>query len=113
MRPSVVDFAATARRLRRVLVVLAVVTVAGWPLAAAARGTGLELRLLGELVGWALLIAFVAELVVVGGSALRGMLRAGQRGDRLARNDVSLIPPQLQRRRAGGPKAPPASREAR
>jgi hypothetical protein len=54
---------------------------------------------LGELVGFGLLAAFVIELVVVGGAALRGMLRAGERGERLSSDDVGLIPPQLRRRR--------------
>ena len=49
--------------------------------------------------GLALALLFVAEVVIVGGSALRGMLAAGERGDRLASSDVSLLPPQLTRRR--------------
>jgi hypothetical protein len=39
------------------------------------------------------------EFVVVGGSALRGMLRAGERGERLASGDVMLLPPQVRRKR--------------
>jgi hypothetical protein len=47
-------------------------------------GDGWSLRLLAELVGFGLLASFVVEFVVVGGSAARGLLRAGERGDRLA-----------------------------
>ena len=41
----------------------------------------------------------VVEFVVVGGSALRGMLRAGERGERLSGRDVMLLPPQVRRKR--------------
>lgn len=71
-----------------------------WLVVGALRG-GPTLRLLGELVGFGLLSAFVVEVVVVGGSALRGMLLAGERGDRLAGADVSLLPPQVSRRFRG------------
>lgn len=97
--PSVVDFGRTARRLRWSLSVLGVAVLVAWLAIGLAGGSGLRLRLLGELVGWALLAGFVVEVVVVGGSAIAGMLRAGERGDRLAGSDVSLVPPQLRRRR--------------
>jgi hypothetical protein len=97
--PGVVDFSRTGRRLRWSLGALAAVVVVFWLAVGLLGDGGLRLRLLGELAGWALLAGFVVEVVVVGGSALAGMLRAGARGDRLAGPDVSLVPPQLRRRR--------------
>ncbi len=87
--------------MRRVLLVAGVGLLTAWPVVGWVRGTGLSIALLGELVGWAVLAAVVGEFVVVGGSALRGMLRAGDRGHRLAGDDVAIIPPQLLRRRRG------------
>jgi len=99
--PSIIDFGRTARRIRRVLASLAALVLVAW-LAMGVFGTGgFEPRLLAEFLGLALLVAFLAEVVVVGGAAVRGMLRAGDRGDRLAGADVSLLPPQLTRRRRG------------
>lgn len=99
--PSIVDWGRTARRIRLVLTSLGVLVLVAW-LAIGVFGTvGFAPRLLGELLGLALLVAFLAEVVVVGGAAIRGMLRAGERGDRLAGSDVSLLPPQLTRRRRG------------
>lgn len=95
-RSSVVDWGRTARRLRTLLAAIGVVVVVLWISIGVARG-GPTARLLAELVGLGLLGAFVVEVVVVGGSALRGMLAAGERGDRLARGDVSLVPPQVGR----------------
>lgn len=95
----IVDWRRTGRRMWLVLRVLAVLVVLAWLALGIALGDGLRLALLGELAGIALLVAFVAEVVVVGGSALRGMLVAGSRGERLAGRDVSLVPPQLMRRR--------------
>lgn len=98
---ELVDFAATARRVRRSAVVVGVAVVAGWLVIGFATGgpTGSGLA---AAVGLGLAVMFLVELVVVGGSALRGMLRAGERGERLASGDVSIVPPQLQRRRGGG-----------
>ena len=97
-RPPIVDWSRTARRLRAVLTTLGAVVVLTW--LGLGVGTGeLTLRALGELVGIGLLVAFVLEAVIVGGSALRGLLAAGARGDRLASGDVSLLPHQLTRRR--------------
>jgi hypothetical protein len=104
--PPIVDWRRTARRLRAILLVIALVVLAAW-LVDGVLGAGLTLRRLGEFAGLGLLVAFVAEVVVVGGSAVRGLLTAGQRGHRLAGGDVGLLPPQLQRRGqrpgSGGP----------
>lgn len=97
--PSIVDWHRTARRIRLVLSSLAVVVLGTWLAVGVLGEQGLQPRLLAELVGLALLLAFLAEVVVVGGAALRGMLRAGEQGERLAGSDVSLLPPQLTRRR--------------
>jgi len=96
----IVDWSRTARRLRLSFSVLGGVVTIVFAIASLNAGAA-DWPLLGELVGLALLTAFVVEVVVVGGSALRGMLAAGARGERLARDDVSLIPPQLLRRARG------------
>jgi hypothetical protein len=84
--------------MRTSLLVIGAIVLAIW-LGLGARDGGLSGRLLAELVGLGLFAAFLAEVVVVGGAAARGVLRAGERGDRLASDDVGLIPPQLARRR--------------
>ncbi|MEX1178832.1 MAG: hypothetical protein WEB09_10255 [Nitriliruptor sp.] len=99
-RAPVVDFARTIRRLRRSLLVIGSLVLLGWSVAGLI-GDGWSLRLLAELFGFGLFAAFAAEVVVVGGSAARGLLAAGEQGERLAGSDVSLVPPQLTRRRRG------------
>lgn len=93
----IVAWERTARRMRLLLSLLAVVVTIVW-VTAGVLGSGFSLRLLAELVGFGVLAAIAGEVVVVGGSALRGMLAAGARGDRLASPDVSLLPPQVTRR---------------
>jgi len=100
-RPPVVDWHRTARRLRTVLAAIGVAVAVLWVAIGVARD-GPSARLLAELAGLGLMGAFVVEVVVVGGAAVRGMLAAGERGDRLARGDVSLLPPQVGRRLRGG-----------
>jgi hypothetical protein len=94
---GVVDFRRTARRLRTGIVVVAVLIPAIWGVLVVAAAA--SLRTLAELAGLGLLALFVLEVVVVGGAAVRGLLAAGDRGDRLAGGDVSLVPPQVTRRR--------------
>ena len=94
----IVDWGRTARRLRVMLVVIAALVITVWIILGVTRGEGLALARLAELAGLGLLLAFLGEVVVVGGSAVRGLLEAGERGDRLASSDVSLLPPQLTRR---------------
>ena len=96
--PPVVDWSRTARRMRTMVLGIGGVVITAW-LAIGLLGTGLSWSLLGELAGFGLFAVFASEVVIVGGSALAGMLRAGERGDRLSGNDVSLLPPQLTRRR--------------
>lgn len=81
--------------------VLGAVGLAGWLVTGIATG-GLTVGALGAWLALVALGMFVVEVVVVGGSALRGMLRAGDRGERLAGGDVGLLPPQLHGRRSGG-----------
>jgi hypothetical protein len=95
--PPIVDWHRTARRLRVVVLVIALVVVIAW-VVVGVLGGGFTGRRLGEFAGLGLLVAFAAEVVIVGGSAVRGLLRAGERGQRLASGDVGLLPPQLQRR---------------
>lgn len=96
--PRVVDWARMGRRLRRNALAIAAAVLGAWIALGVARG-GLDGATLGELVGYGLAAMFVVEVVVVGGGAARALLRAGERGDRLAGGDVSLAPPQLRRRR--------------
>lgn len=98
-RPPVVDFARTGRRLVLIIMTLAAGTLVTWFTVSVISGT-FELRRLGEYAGWAALLAVAAEMGIVAATALAGMLRAGGRGHRLASDDVSLIPPQLRRRRS-------------
>jgi cation transporter-like permease len=97
---GLVDFPRTARRLRRSLALLSVATLSLWLVGGALDGA-LTLRGLSELVGVALLLALLLEVLVVGGAAVGGALRAGGRGERLASEEVRLVPPQLRRRRRG------------
>jgi hypothetical protein len=101
-----VDFRATGRRVGRSGAALAAAAVAFWLGSAVVTG-GFDPGLLGNAMGVALACLFAAEVVVVGGSALRGMLRAGERGERLADGDVGLLPtPLLRRRRRPDAPAP-------
>lgn len=97
---GIVRWSATAHRLRRTLLGLLAVIVTTFLVVSAARGS-VELLLLAELVGLGVLLAFGIEVVVVGGAALRAMLAAGERGERLAGQDVGLLPPQVLRRARG------------
>lgn len=90
----IVDFSRAARRVRTSAMVLGSMAPVGW-LVTGLVGDGLDPGDLGAWAGLALLGMFLVEVVVVGGSALRGMLRAGDRGERLAGGDVGLLPPQL------------------
>ena len=101
---GIVDWHRLARRLRWTVSLLGGGAVAGWLIAGAVTGQ-LTVAGLFVWVGVALGALFVAEVVLVGGSALRGMLRAGERGHRLAGGDVGLLPPQV------GGRSPAADRE--
>lgn len=92
-----VDWRRAGRRLRRSALVLFPGAVVAWLVVGLLTG-GPRLDQLGNWVGLAVAGMFVSELVVAGGSALRGMFRAGEEGERLAGGDVSLLPPQLTRR---------------
>lgn len=98
---ALVDWARTGRRMRRVVLTLGVLVLALWTVDGFTGGTGFRWRILGELTGLALLVTIAAEIAIVGGAAVVGMFRAGERGDRLAGSDVSLLPPQLRRGRRG------------
>jgi hypothetical protein len=95
--PGIVDWHRTGRRLRRQAVVILVVVVVAW-LLLGFRAGGPSVRSFAELLGLGVLLAVAGEVVIVGGAAFRGMLTAGERGDRLASSDVSLLPPQVSRR---------------
>lgn len=97
---GLVDYPRIARRLRRSLILLGTATIVLWLIGGALDG-GLALQGLTELAGVAVLLALLLEVFVVGGAAVGGALRAGGRGERLASDDVALVPPQLRRRRRG------------
>ncbi len=96
---GVVDFGRLGRRLRRTALVLGVLVLVGWVVSIPFAGA--DVGLLMNLFGLALALMFVAEVVIVGGSAVKGLLRAGEQGHRLASDDVTLLPPQLTRRLRG------------
>jgi hypothetical protein len=95
--PPLVDWHRVARRVGVTATALLGLAVVVWVVRGLAGG-GLVASDLFELVGLALLAMFVDEVVLVGGAALRGMLRAGERGERLASQDVGILPPQVARR---------------
>lgn len=97
--PQLVDWSLIGRRLRWTAVTLLAAAIGSWVLVGAL-GSGLRLADVWGYVGLAFVGMFVVEVVVVGGSAVRGLLRAGERGERLAGDDVGLLPPQLGRRRS-------------
>lgn len=101
----IIDWSRTARRLRAILLVIGITAVVAW-LVIGSLGDGPTLPLLAELLGIGLLVSFAVEVIVVGGVAIRGMLAAGARGDRLASPDVFLLPPQLLRGHRRGGKDP-------
>jgi hypothetical protein len=94
---GLVDWHRTGRRLRRQAVVILALVVVAW-LVLGLRTGGPTGRTLAELSGLGVLLAVASELVIVGGAAVKGLLVAGDRGDRLAAADVSLLPPQVSRR---------------
>lgn len=95
--PVLVDWTVAGRRLRLSATVLVSLALVAW-IAGGLLHDGIVLRDVWGYLGLAAAGMFLAEIVVVGGSALRGMLRAGERGERLAGGDVGLLPPQLTRR---------------
>jgi hypothetical protein len=101
----IIDWSRTARRLRAILLVIGSAIAVTW-LVVGFVGDGPTVALLAELVGIGLLVAFAVEVVVVGSVAVRGMLAAGERGDRLAGDDVFLLPPQLLRGYRRGDRDP-------
>lgn len=96
--PTIVDWRRMGHRLRRSAVAIGLLVLTGW-IVTGLVGDGVAVRDLGTWTGIGLAAMFVAELIVVGGAAVRGLLRAGDRGDRLARGDVGILPPQLTGRR--------------
>jgi hypothetical protein len=100
-----IDHGRIARRLRRWLILLLAATLLAW-LVGGLVGDGLTLAGLAGLLGVAVLLALLVEVVVVGGAAVGAALKAGAQGHRLAADDVTLLPPQFagrfRRRRAPG-----------
>lgn len=92
---GLVDWGRTGRRIRLSVLVLGLGVIVVWTVLALLGG-GFDGRTLGDLLGLAMAALFVIELVVVGGAALRGMLRAGERGERLSSRGVGLLPPRVE-----------------
>lgn len=86
-----VEWHRTALRIRRSVLIVSAVVLVVW-LVTGLLGDGPTLQGLGGWAGVGMGALFVAEVVVVGGAAVRGMLRAGERGERLAGDDVGLLP---------------------
>ncbi|HKJ56929.1 MAG TPA: hypothetical protein VJ978_13180 [Nitriliruptoraceae bacterium] len=103
---ALVDWGLAGRRLALSAVVLLAVALGAWIVTSLVVGAWRP-GVLGNFVGLALVGVFLVEIWVVGGSALRGMLRAGEAGHRLAGSDVGLLPPQL---RPGGSMKPPLAK---
>lgn len=91
---GLVDWGRTGRRVRASVLLLTAAVLLGW-IVVSLVGDGFDLGTLGGLVGLAFVVLFVVELVVVGGAALRGMLRAGERGERLSSEGVGIVPPRM------------------
>lgn len=98
-RSVVVDWARAGRRLRASAIVIGVAVAAGSLVTWLVAGS----LAIGTWLFAGLAAMFLVELVVVGGSALFGMLRAGEQGHRLARGDVSLLPATRRRVEQEGP----------
>lgn len=98
---QLIDWRRLGRRLGLSAVVMFTLALVAW-MGSGWLGSGLDTGDLPGFVGLAFGGMFLAELVFVGGSALRGLLRAGERGERLAGGDVGILPPQVRRRRRGG-----------
>ncbi len=93
---SLVDFTVVGSRLRPVAGVLALGALAGVVVEGLTEGLtfGVMVRWAGILVAAVLVVAALLTAF----SALRGMARASQRGERLASPDVGLKPPARRRR---------------
>lgn len=98
---GLVDWGRTGRRMRASVLGLSALVLLGWLVLSLAAG-GFDPGTLGGLVGLGFIVLFVVELVVVGGAALRGMLRAGARGERLSSRGVGLFPPRMPTREERG-----------
>lgn len=110
-RVPVVSFVATATRMRRFALVLAVTFLTVTVLRSVAAGM-VTLQILAETFGLLLLAALFGEVLIVGSAALKGARTAKQSGERLSRGDVTLTPPQLNRwltRRLSEPGRPDQS----
>lgn len=98
MTEPIVDWTRLGRTVVALVVGWVVVTVVGLAVSAGLVG-GLDgaVVLLWIGLGTAGLVATLVVAIAV--SAMRGVLRVGDRGQRLAGDDVGLTPPQVRRRR--------------
>lgn len=96
-RDELLDHGRTVQRVRVLAVVVggfaSVGLIGSWVVAS---GPSLGPFLLWA--GLAVLVIVLGAIAIVTAAAVRGMLRAGDRGERLADGDVGLVPPQLRSR---------------
>lgn len=97
MRGDLLEHGRTARRVRRLVVIVGVLGLVGFAATWLVDG-GLSADVFLLWAGLVALAAVLGAMVIVAAAAFRGMLRAGDRGERLADRDVGLIPPQLRAR---------------
>ena len=96
-RDELLDHGRTVQRVRALAVVVG---------GSAAVGVGVSWLVAGGpsrdafllWAGLAVLVTVLGAITIVTAAAVRGMLRAGDRGERLADGDVGLVPPQLRSR---------------
>lgn len=91
------DWRRIRRRLPRVGLLATATTVLGVAVSWGLMG-GLSVTAGWLWVGIGALLLIVGAVLVVSVSAMRGMLRAGDRGERLASGDVGVLPPQVRGR---------------
>lgn len=99
-RHDLLEHGRTARRVRWLVVTVGALTVLGLAATWIATG-GISPDAFVLWLGLAALVTVLGAMAIVALAALRGMLRAGDRGERLADRDVGLIPPQLRSRDEG------------
>jgi hypothetical protein len=89
---DLVEWGRVARRVGWLLVGWAALALLAVAVSAVVAPDRLRIPLWAGVAGVGFLVSTIGMVAV---SALRGMLRAGERGERLAGRDVGLAPPQL------------------
>lgn len=95
-RDELLDHGRTVQRVRVLAVAVGGFASVGLVGSWLAGGPSLDAFLLWA--GLAVLVIVLGAIAIVTTAAVHGMLRAGDRGERLADRDVGLVPPQLRSR---------------